>query len=239
MADYGIFGHGSSGNSWFSRRLNDFHDSTKKYDPLGHYSVENPMKSAHWLVEKSSKGLADAGIGEGFNTRLNQEANENGNDFGLGSQRMGLGILSVLGAMYGGSYLGAGEAGAGGAGVGEAGGAAAGNGAFLGEGVASGIPAWDGAAGGMGLGVTGGGTFNPNGLPEGSSYASDFPTGGGSWWQKLMSGGSGGSGGQSSGGLLGSQKQEELEPVLLGNPLLLEALMKLVEEQQRQEGGMA
>lgn len=114
MADYGIFGKGSSGNSWFSRRLNDFHDSTKKYDPLGHYSVENPMKSAHWLVEKSSKGLADAGIGEGFNTRLNQEADENGKDFGLGTQRMGVGIASVLAAMYGGeAAFGGGEAGAG------------------------------------------------------------------------------------------------------------------------------
>lgn len=151
MADYGIFGHGSSGNGWFTRRLNDFHDSTKKYDPLGHYSVENPMKTAHWLVEKSSKGLADAGIGEGFNRRLNQEANENGNDFGLGTQRMGLGVAAVLGAMYGSSYLGGGEAGAGG-GAGGSGtvGVTGADGAFLGEGVPSGIAGWDAAYTGAG-----------------------------------------------------------------------------------------
>lgn len=209
MADYGIFGHGSSGNSWFSRRLNDFHDSTKKYDPIGHYSVENPMKSAHWLVEKSSKGLGDLGIAPGFNARLSAEADENGNNFGLGSQRMGLGIASVLGAMYGGSYLGGGESSAGGLGAGD--------GAFLGEGVSSGIPAWDGAAGGMGLG------FDPNGLGEGGAKGlSDFPN---------MNKGNGLLGGQ-GGGLLGSQpQQQKLEPVNLGNPMLLEALMRLVQEQ--------
>lgn len=188
MADYGIFGKGSSGNGWFTNKLNDFHDSTKKYDPLGHYSVENPMKTAHWLVEKSSGALADAGIGEGWNTRLNQEANENGNNFGLGATRMGVGVGSVLGAMYG-YGAAAGEGAGAGAGAGVGGGeVAAGNGAFLGEGVASGVPAWDGAAGGMGLGVEGGGTFNPNGMPEGSSYAQDIPTNN-AWWKNKTGGG--------------------------------------------------
>jgi hypothetical protein len=222
MADYGIFGHGSSGNSWFSRKLNDFHDSTKKYDPIGHYSVENPMKSAHWLVEKTSGGLADAGIGTGFNTRLNQEADENGNNFGLGSQRMGVGIGSVLAAMYGGSYFGDGGSSAGGLGAGD--------GAFLGEGVSSGIPAWDGAAGGMGLG------FDPNGLGEGGAKGlSDFPTmnGQNSWMSQLT-----GQGGQ--GGLLGGgQQPQKLEEKNLGNPLLMEALLRLVQEQEAQYGRAA
>lgn len=73
------------------------------------------------------------------------------------------------------------------------------NGAFLGEGAASGIPAWDasyagagGTFGGTGVasneGVLGWsaeqpagaeGGFNPNGLPEGSPYASDFAGAGG------------------------------------------------------------
>jgi hypothetical protein len=224
MADYGIFGHGSSGNSWFANRLDDFHDSTKKYDPIGHYSVENPMKSAHWLVEKSSKGLGDLGIAPGFNERLSGEADENGNNFGLGSQRMGLGIASVLGAMYGGSYLGGGEAG----GTGATG---MGDGAFLGEGVTSGVPSWDGAAGGMGLGVDGG-TFDPNGLPEGSKYASDFPTqGGGNWMSKLT----GGQGGGQGGGMGGTQQRQQpsYQPPNMGNPALTAALTKLVDEQEQ------
>jgi len=157
MADYGIFGHGSSGNSAFARGLDKFHGHTKKYDPLGHYSVEMPLKGAHWLVEKSSKGLADAGIGTGFNTRLNQEADENGNNFGLGSQRMGLGILSYLGGMY---ALGGGEA-AGGAGSAGGAGGAAPNALGYGLGGSSGyvIPGGGGAAGAGGGAGLGAGTY--------------------------------------------------------------------------------
>jgi hypothetical protein len=236
MADYGIFGHGSSGNSWFSRKLNDFHDSTKKYDPIGHYSVENPMKSAHWLVEKSSGGLADAGIGEGFNTRLNQEANENGNNFGLGTQRMGVGVGSVIGAMYGGSYLGGGSGSAGGGAGAAEGGLGAGNGAFLGEGVASGIPAWDGAAGGMGLG------FNPNGMPQGSSLASDIPGGGtGKIPSNILGGGRFGSGqGQSGMGMYGSTGQpgrRQNLPLYENEKTDQQKLAELLQALEQQKGG--
>lgn len=44
--------------------------------------------------------------------------------------------------------------------MGAAGGGAGGSGAFLGEGIASGIPAWDAAATNAGLGMSGGGTAN-------------------------------------------------------------------------------
>lgn len=237
MADYGIFGHGSSGNSWFANKLDDFHDSTKKYDPISHYAVEWPMKGAHWLVEKSSKGLANAGIGEGFNTRLNQEADENGNNFGLGSQRMGLGILSVLGGMYAAGAAGAGSGGSaaggsaagGGAAAGGAAGAApaAGNGAFLGEGVASGVGAWDGAAGGMGLG------FNPDaGLGVVNGDFAGTQTSGNSM-SSLLGQGGGGQGGQ-----MQAQQGMQAPPPNMGNPALTAALAKLVgdqEEAKRQE----
>lgn len=210
MADYGIFGHGSSGDSWFANRLNDFHDSTKKWDPVSHYSVELPMKGAHGLVEKSSGWLADAGIAPGFNERLSQEANENQGDFGLGSQRMGLGILGTLGAMYGYGAMGGGEAAGGGLGAGD--------GAFLGEGVASGVPAWDGAAGGMGLG------FNPDaglGVVNGDFAGTQ---GGGSPWSKMMSSMSGqiGKSGQQQ-AQAGAARSDALQQQIMADLLRQEA----------------
>ena len=75
-------------------------------------------------------------------------------------------LAPVLTAGIGGAY------GAGALGGAEAGGVAAGNGAFLGEGVASGIPAWDAAytgAGGAFGGGAGGGLEN-----FGNQYSMDF-----------------------------------------------------------------
>lgn len=122
-------------------------------------------------------------------------------------------VGAIIASWAGGHLLGAGagagagaEAGAGagaGAEAGAAGSTTTGvtgsNGAFLGEGVASGIPAWDSgyAAAGGTFGSTGlasnegvlgwsaeqpvgaEGGFNPNGLPDGSPYASDFAGAGG------------------------------------------------------------
>lgn len=252
MADYGIFGKGSNG-SWFSDKLNDFHDSTKKYDPISHYSVEYPMKGAHWLVEKSSKGLADAGIGEGWNRRLNQEADENGDNFGIGSQRMGVGIASVIGAMYGyGAAAGEGAGAGAGAGLGEGVGTW-GGGASAGE-----IGALEGGLGGgsaLGYGTTGmdgytmpgsggesaGSWFDPNGLPEGSQYAQDIPTNN-SWWKNQTGTGTGSQ--QQQGGQQGAQGQQvkqKFQSPNMGNPALAAALAKLVSSQQtekrKQEGG--
>jgi hypothetical protein len=228
MADYGIFGHGSSGNSWFSRKLNDFHDSTKKYDPIGHYSVENPMKSAHWLVEKTSGGLADAGIGTGFNTRLNQEADENGNNFGLGSQRMGVGIGTVLAAMYGGDYLSGlgGEtssAGAEGGGLMDYGGPQS----YFEQG--GGQVSFDGA-GGMDW-------FDPNGLPQGSKYASDFPNmkGNSPWWSKA--GGLFGMGQQGQGQRQGGGSMRQNLPLYENEKTDQQKLAELLEALQNQQGG--
>jgi hypothetical protein len=233
MADYGIFGHGSSGNSWFANKLDDFHDSTKKYDPIGHYSVENPMKSAHWLVEKSSKGLGDLGIAPGFNERLSGEADENGNNFGLGSQRMGLGIASVLGAMYGGSYLGGGEAG----GTGATG---MGDGAFLGEGTTSGIPAWDGGGGSF---LSNFGADNGLGYQDADGFVGNWEYGGKSpmWnpstYSDILGGmGSmgnkqGSGGGQAGGG--GQGRSGGYQPPNMGNPALTAALSKLVDQQEQ------
>lgn len=257
MADYGIFGHGSSGNSWFANTLDKFHGHTKKYDPLGHYSVEMPMKGAHWLVEKSSKGLADAGIGEGFNRRLNQEADENGNNFGLGSQRMGLGILSVLGGMYGYGAAGAGGASGGGAaGLGEvgAGGLGAVGGTSGGAGL-GGLGSLGGGLGGLGSagsGAAGGMPIGAGGYAEaGGGYVADAPGGGFNWLngdgstgatgllgqggsssslmeQLTKQGQGGGSGGQQGGGQSGGP-----QGTMLGNPSLTAALAKLVEGDQK------
>jgi hypothetical protein len=237
MANYGIFGHGSNG-SWFSDKLNDFHDSTKKYDPISHYSVEYPMKGAHWLVEKSSGGLADAGIGEGWNTRLNQEADENGDNFGIGSQRMGVGIGSVIGAMYGYGAATAGEAGAG------SGAAAGGSGEGLGaigygtEGMSAyTMPGTGGESVGGYSAMQG---FNPNGLPEGSQYAQDIPTNN-SWWKNQT--GSGVNSPQQGGqqGAQGQHAKQKFQSPNMGNPALAAALAKLVSAQQtekrKQEGG--
>jgi hypothetical protein len=73
---------------------------------------------------------------------------------------MGSGVLPGLeGYLAGGTgAMGAGAGGAG-AGAGSIGGAS-GNGAFLGEGVASGVPAWDAAATKAGLSLTGGGLLD-------------------------------------------------------------------------------
>lgn len=178
MANYGIFGHGSSGNGWFTSKLGDFHRWTKKWEPLGHYSVENPMKTAHWLVEKSSKGLADAGIGEGWNTRLNQEADENGDNFALGTTRMGVGVGSVIGAMYGASYLGGGSsAGAGGSSAGGGAGAAAGGTTYA---EAGGGTVTSGADGGLSWNAI-------NGDGVAGSAAGNSST---NWGQMLRQGGS-------------------------------------------------
>lgn len=256
MADYGIFGHGSSGNSWFANKLDDFHASTKKYDPLGHYAVEWPMKGAHWLVEKSSKGLADAGIGEGFNRRLSSEADENGNNFGLGSQRMGLGILSVLGGMYG---LSGEAAGAAGSGAGGGGAAAGGAPTALGYGLGgtagytlpgSGGAAAGGAAGGLGSGLymeqgggmvadSGGGGFNwlnADGTSGSTGLLGQGGSSGGLMQQLMQQGGSGGQ--QQAQGQQGSGRPGG---TMLGNPALTAALAKLVEDdakaKREQQGG--
>jgi hypothetical protein len=226
MADYGIFGQGSSGNSWFANKLDDFHDSTKKYDPISHYAVEWPMKGAHWLVEKGGKGMADMGIAPGFMNRLSSEADENGNNFGLGSQRMGLGIASVLGAMYGAGAMGAGE------------GAAAGGGGAFGS---SGVP-WaggvDAGASGLGYAEAGGGFVGNAGAEggAGSFFGNGAGAGGSNWMDQLTQmGGQGGGGGQ------GGQAQQggtQAPPPNMGNPALTAALAKLVgdqEEAKRQE----
>jgi hypothetical protein len=99
-------------------------------------------------------------------------------------------MAAAAAAGYGASAMagvGAGAGGAaeaGGAGAAGGGGASLGtNGAFLGEGVASGVPAWDAAATNAGLSLTGGGAagagsqFNINGAGgDGASY--DATTGG-------------------------------------------------------------
>jgi hypothetical protein len=243
MADYGIFGHGSSGNGWFTNKLRDFHESTKKYDPLGHYSVENPMKAGDWLVEKSSGALADAGIGEGFNTRLNQEANQNGNDWALSATRAGTGAATVIGGMYGYGALSGGGAGAGAGGSAGAGSAGAGVGAeaaptALGYGTegmsAYTMPASDG--------VSVGSWFDINGLPEGSKFASDIPTNNPTWdsMTKSPMGSMGGmmqsSGGQ-SGGRSGSMRQNL--PLYENEKTEQQKLAELLDALQQQNGGYA
>lgn len=239
MADYGIFGHGSSGNSAFARGIDKFHGHTKKYDPLTHYSVEGPLKGAHWLVEKGAKGLGNMGIAPGFMNRLSSEADENGNNFGLGSQRMGVGILSYLGGMYGAEALGGGGAGSGGGGglegglggLGEAGGSGGmpiGAGGYAEQG--GGYVA-DGAGGGFNWINSDGGTGSTGLLGQGGAS--------GGLMQQLMQQGSGGAGG----GQQGQQQQQAAKPggTMLGNPALTAALAKLVEDdakaKRQQQGG--
>lgn len=236
MADYGLFGHGSSGNGWFTNKLNDFHASTKKYDPIGHYSVENPMKTGDWLVEKSSKWLADAGIGEGFNRRLNAEANENGNNFGLSATRAGTGAAAVIGGLYGygalggGGASGAGGASAGGGAVGEAAPTALGYGT---EGMSAyTMPASDGTAVGS--------WFDINGMPEGSQFANDIPTNNPTW-SKMTKGmsmpGQMGGGGQSGGGRQASLRQNL--PLYENEKTDQQKLAELLMALEQQKSGVA
>jgi len=133
------------------------------------------LKGAQWLVDKGAKGLGNMGIAPGFMNRLSAEADENGNNFGLGSQRMGLGILSYLGGMYALGGGGGGAAGgAGGGGAAAGGGSAAPNALGYGLGGSSGyvLPSGGGSAaaggGGAGLGAgtyleQGGGVVGGNG----------------------------------------------------------------------------
>jgi hypothetical protein len=157
-------------SSW----LGQFHDFTKKYDPLGHELVNGMWKSSTGIVNESSRAMQSLGEKWGINTKIPEYGKNLSQKDKESFNRWGENTIGAAGAVIGGMYAAGGEGAAAGGGAVEGGGAAgglgAGNGAFLGEGVPSGIGAWDGAAGGSGLG------FNPNGMPEGSSLASDFPT---------------------------------------------------------------
>jgi hypothetical protein len=148
--------------------LGQFHAFTKKYDPVGHYAVEGPLKTADWSVKKTSEGLGRAARKAGVNSHLPdmvaEQAGDNQSDFAKSAPRHIASAALIYGGISAAGASGSGATGGGTTGV------TGSNGAFLGEGASSGVPAWDGAAGGMGLG------FDPSGLPDGASGASDFPS---------------------------------------------------------------
>jgi hypothetical protein len=118
-------------------------------DPSGHYFVARQYFNP--TSEKGSKDQVEAiyQIDDQGNARPVQARNVHSDSTWTAGRD--LAIAAALG--IGGAYLGAGAL-AGGVGGAESGAVAAGNGAFLGEGAASGIGAWD-AAGGVGAAAGG------------------------------------------------------------------------------------
>lgn len=135
--------------SSFIGRVHDWKGS-KWVDPVGWYSQDGAWKSSTRLVHETSDMLGDIGRKWGWNTDLQDWASgasqKDKNSIGRWGENTIGGIAAVLGAMYGASYLGGGEAG-GGAGTAGVTGT---DGAFLGEGVPSGIASWDAAYTGAG-----------------------------------------------------------------------------------------
>lgn len=129
---------------WLSEALNTVHTFTKKYDPIGHYSVGNPLKTGDWLVQKGARGVMslakdldpnDKLNAYKLNNRLERKAGENMGNFGLSAQRAGTvaalvyGGISAYGAATGGTASGGAGAGAAGGGsevLGTAGGSGSG-----------------------------------------------------------------------------------------------------------------
>lgn len=113
---------------WLPEHLQQFHEGTKKWDPISHYSVEWPLKFGDWSVKKTSQGLSGAANSLGINSHLpdmvGQHAAQNEDNFGLSATRAGASAAAIYGGIYG---LG-GEAGAGGAAEGGAAGGVAGTG---------------------------------------------------------------------------------------------------------------
>lgn len=118
-------------SSW----LGQFHDFTKKYDPLGHALVDLAHKSSTSLVNETSKGLSKVGGALGISTALpdywtNQSQKDKDN-----FSRWGENTLGSAAAIYGGmSALGGSGSGASSlGGYAEQGGGFVGNGEFLGS----------------------------------------------------------------------------------------------------------
>jgi len=175
---------------WLPEHINQFHEGTKKWDPVAHYAVEWPLKGADWLVGQSSQGLSGLGKWAGVNTHLpdmvKDHADENFGNFGLSATRAGAAAL----ASYGG-IAGAGAYGAGGAAVGEGG--TAGGGLLGGAAGTEGAPTALGyglggtagytapGTGGAAIGGTAGGLGGTTYLEQGGGQVADKAGGGFDW----------------------------------------------------------
>lgn len=151
-------------SSW----LGKLHDKTKWLDPIGHYSLDAAHKTSTQTVSETSKLLGDGADSLGINSHLPRywegKANRDHDSFGTWGENTAGSAALIYGGLMGLGGSGGGTTGASSLGTG--------NGAFLGEGVASGVPAWDGAAGGMGLGFNPSGFTSPGGnldIPGGST----------------------------------------------------------------------
>lgn len=231
-------------SSW----LGQFHDFTKKYDPLGHELVNGMWKSSTGIVNESSRAMQKLGDKWGINTKI-PEYGKNLSAKDKGSfNRWGENTIGGVGAVLGGGYALGGEAagGAGAGGIGEVGAGGLGTlGGGVGGGGASSIGGGGAAAGASGMPLGAGGYAE-----AGGGYVADAPGGGFSWLngdgtsgmtgllgqggssgglmqQLAQQGGSGGGqqGGQQQGGATGG--------TMLGNPALTAALAKLVEDDER------
>lgn len=222
----------------FYDMINDFHDSSKKWDPITHYTLDATHKASTKSVQETSRGFGyDHGV---------DMANKDEADFG----RWGGNTLGAAAAIYGGMS-------AYGAGAGE--GAAAGGGGGAGEAGAGGGGSWLSNLFGNG-GTTymeqGGGAVTDAGGDGAISWVNADGTtgatngaGSGTWGNMLKSalgssssssgssGSSGSSSGSSSGGGTATASAApgygHSDQAGGGNPALSEALARLVSEQEQ------
>lgn len=201
----------------FYDMINDFHDSSKKWDPITHYTLD-------WTHDASTKSVGETshGIGKLFGDtwlgnagkHWDQMADKDKADFGRWGGNTAMSAAAIYGAMSGASALG---------GEGAAGG---GSGAWTGTGAGDG--------GMLTLAGEGGSTTAATGLAEPAGAAGA----GGGWMEQLMGsmgGGSGGGSGGSSGSKPAPQPTGYGQPGSTsgGNPALTEALARLVSEQEQ------
>lgn len=195
----------------FYDMINDFHESSKKWDPITHYTLDLTHDASTKTVGETSHGIGklfgDNFIGRG-GKHWDQMADKDKADFG----RWGGNTLGAAAAIYGGMSA------AGGSGASSLGSGAGSGGWMTGGG---------GSAAASGGGDTAAGTM-ASGMGEGGWLSGLLGSG--------QSGGSGGgTGGQSGGGYAFSPQSQQpgQQPGLTGNPALSEALARLVSEQEQ------
>lgn len=157
----------------FYEMINDFHDSTKKWNPLTHYALDLAHDSSTKLVGETSHMIGDVGgngkIGD-FGRHWDEMADKDKADFG----RWFGNTVGAAAAVYGGMSAAAGS----GSGASTAG---------------TGAGGWTQGSGGMyTLAGEGGGTTAATGLAEPAAGAGAGS--GGFNWQKALSGGLRGTG---------------------------------------------
>lgn len=200
-------------SSW----LGQFHDFTKKYDPLGHALVDGAWKSSTKLVNETSKGLSKVGGALGISTKLPDYGTALSQKDKDSFSRWGENTLGSVAALYGGaSALG---------GSGSA--ASGGSGALGSSGVpwAAGVDAGAGGASGLGYAEAGGG-FVGNAGAEGG--AGSFFGSGSSAFNPQMA--------QQGARMLGNKGQQGSDSGAIQRQLALAEMMRRHSEEQNAAG---